>query len=63
LTSEIVADVFSALITGSVRRYELPGICALTLVLQDALDGGVSTSLRVDGHGTSNRSIIFEARL
>ena len=63
LTAAIVAEHFAGLVRGPVVRYELPGIRALNFVMHDALDGGVATSLRVDGHGKSYQSIILELRV
>lgn len=63
LTAEVVEELFDGLVGGPVLRYEMPGIRALNFVLHDALDGGVSTSLRVDGHGKTYQSIILEAWL
>ena len=34
-----------------VRRYELPRLAALNLVIDDVLEGGVNGSLNLDGHG------------
>ena len=34
-----------------VRRYELPRIAALNLVIDDVLEGGVNGALNLDGHG------------
>jgi hypothetical protein len=34
-----------------VRRYELPQLGALNNVIEDALEGGVNSSLAVDTHG------------
>src|SRR4051794_30667452 len=53
LTADVVARRFAGLCEGTVNRYELPGTCGLNFVLTKALDGGVSTSLRVDVHGKS----------
>jgi hypothetical protein len=63
LTVAVVADVFGDLVKGDITRYEMPGICALNFVLRDALDGGVSSSLRLDPHGKSYQSIILEAEV
>lgn len=55
LTEERVADVFASVLADpgpdSVHRYELPNIAALNFVLDGALDGGASESLRVDTQG------------
>jgi hypothetical protein len=41
------------LVRGRVERYELDNIGALNFVLYDALDGGATRSLRLDGLGKS----------
>ena len=46
-----------------IARYELPGTRALNFVMKGALAGGVSMSLRVDGHGKSFQSLILEAQV
>ena len=33
------------------RRYELPRLAALNLVIDDVLEGGVNGALNLDGHG------------
>ena len=38
---------------GSVRRYLLPRLNAINLVLEGALDGGVNSALNLDAHGKS----------
>ncbi len=35
----------------AVRRYELPLLHALNFVIEDALEGGVNSSLAIDTHG------------
>ena len=35
----------------SVKRYLLPNLCGLNLVLENVLDGGVNDSLNLDMHG------------
>lgn len=51
LTEDRVRDHFGELVTGSVARYELPGIHALNFVLTGGLDGGGTQSLRSDALG------------
>lgn len=63
LTAEVVRKTFGDLVSGEVIRYELPGIRALNFVLHGAIDGGVSSSLRLDIHGKSYQSIMLEAEL
>ena len=51
VTSEVVKKHFEGLVKGKVTRYELPNILALKFVCKNALDGGGSSSLRVDNLG------------
>ena len=51
VTAERVAEHYGDLVTGTVSRYELPGIRALNFVLTGALDGGGTMSLRSDHLG------------
>ena len=61
LTCAVVARTLKGRVNGTITRYELPGIRALNFVLEGALDGGVASSLRLDGHGKSYQSLILEA--
>ncbi|HEY2883554.1 MAG TPA: hypothetical protein VGJ15_14000 [Pirellulales bacterium] len=51
LTPNRVAEFFAALGATKVERYELPKVGALNFVLQNALAGGASQSLRIDTQG------------
>ncbi|MEO8613155.1 MAG: hypothetical protein ABI690_35010 [Chloroflexota bacterium] len=53
LTAERVKNHFGELVKGQVVRYELDNIEALNFVLYEALDGGATRSLRIDGLGKS----------
>ncbi len=53
LTAEHVRAAFAHIATGPVRRYELPNLRALNFVIEGALGGGVTRSLRQDMHGKS----------
>jgi hypothetical protein len=53
LTAERIKAAFPDLIQGEVVRYELDGLRGLNFVMHDALEGGVNTSLNLDGHGKS----------
>ena len=48
---EKVKNHFLGIIKGEIIRYEMPNISSLLFVCQDALAGGVTTSLRMDTHG------------
>jgi hypothetical protein len=63
LTEEVVAEYFRPLHVGAVRRYELPNILALNFVLDDALGGGASRSLRLDSQGKALGVALLELRL
>ncbi|WP_374621614.1 hypothetical protein [Devosia sp.] len=51
VTAERVAGLFAHRGVTQVRRYELPLLHALNFVIEDALEGGVNSSLAVDAHG------------
>ena len=51
VTAERVREHFSDICTGEVRRYELPNLNAINLVLMGILEGGPMRSLRMDPQG------------
>jgi len=53
LTAERVKAHLGGLVRGQVVRYELDNIEALNFVCYEALDGGATRSLRIDGLGKS----------
>ena len=53
LTADRLRRELDPLVEGPVTRYELPHLRALNFVVEDALAGGVTKSLRLDGHGKS----------
>jgi hypothetical protein len=56
LTVERVQDHFGAVVRGPVTRYLLPGLHGMNFVMEGALAGGVSISLRTDPHDKSLQS-------
>jgi hypothetical protein len=44
---------YPQLIRGEVARYEMEHLHGLNIVMQDALEGGVNSSLNLDAHGKS----------
>lgn len=60
LTGERIKQAFPELIHGPVERFELPGLRGLNFVMHDALEGGVNTSLNLDGHGKSWSYLILD---
>ncbi len=53
VTTERVAALFSSRRPAAVIRYDLPNVAAFNFVLDDVLEGGVNSSLGLDGHGKS----------
>ena len=51
LSAERVKAHLAQIVGGEVRRYTLPALGALNVVLHDALTGGVTRSLALDAHG------------
>ncbi|MFN8428385.1 MAG: hypothetical protein U0V04_00240 [Spirosomataceae bacterium] len=51
VTVDLVKKHFGNIIKGEIVRYEMPNISSLLFVCQEALDTGVTTSLRMDTHG------------
>ena len=63
LTESAVADYLKPLHPGAVRRYELPTIRAFNFVIDDALGGGASQSLRIDSQGKALGVALLELRI
>ncbi|MES2796501.1 MAG: hypothetical protein V4683_11070 [Bacteroidota bacterium] len=51
VTVERVKKHFEGIISGEIVRYEMPNVSSLLFVCNEALGGGVTTSLRMDTHG------------
>lgn len=51
LTEECVATLFAHRGVSQVRRYPMPNLHGINLVLDDVLQGGVNGALNLDGHG------------
>ncbi|MET0740944.1 MAG: hypothetical protein ABWZ26_05245 [Candidatus Nanopelagicales bacterium] len=60
LTEDVVRERFGSLVLGPVVRYEIPQSHGLNFVLERALGGGVSMTLRADPHGKSYQSLILD---
>jgi hypothetical protein len=63
ITQERVKEHFRDLVKGDVIRYEADNIRALHYVLYNALDGGVTRSLRLDSHGKTLSSKLLEMEI
>ncbi len=59
VTEAAVAGYLAHFVSGSVTRYELPGINAFNFVCQQALDGGGMASLRHDPLGKGMAQILL----
>ncbi len=59
-TVEKVKEHLKEIVHGEIIRYELPNIAALQFVCQQALSGGVTTSLVVDTHGKTLSYALLE---
>lgn len=60
VTAERMRAHLAGIVAGSVVRYELPKLWALQFVCQQALCGGVNTSLAMDTHGKSLSYAVLE---
>jgi hypothetical protein len=63
LTEEFVRSRFQPLGVGAVKRYLLPNICAMNFVLESALGGGASRSLRLDTQGKALATVLMELEI
>lgn len=63
LTAEVVADHLRGLGVGRVQRFELPNLLAFNFVIDHALGGGASRSLRLDSQGKALGTAILELQL
>jgi hypothetical protein len=60
LTVERVREKFGNLVHGDIVRYELESLRGLNFVMYEALDGGVSITLRLDPHGKTFASLLLD---
>lgn len=63
LTDARVMAAFAHLAKGPVTRYEVPKLRALNFVIQKALAGGVTRSLRLDPHGKTMSALMLTIEL
>ena len=60
LTAERIKAAYPDLIHGEIKRYTLDHLHGLNFVMQDALEGGVNTSLGLDSHGKSWSFLVLD---
>jgi hypothetical protein len=63
LTVQRVAEIFASRRPAKVVRYDLPKLAAFNFVLDDVLEGGVNSSLGLDGHGKSLSFLLLDAAI
>ncbi|MGA7410559.1 MAG: hypothetical protein WBW33_08735 [Bryobacteraceae bacterium] len=59
VTASRVKEHFGSLVLGAVTRYELPNLGALNFVMERALDGGGTISLRTDAQGKTHGAALL----
>lgn len=59
VTADRVKAHFGPLVLGPVTRYELPNLDALNFVMEQALDGGGTISLRTDAQGKTHGAALL----
>jgi hypothetical protein len=63
LTEKVVADYFGPMGVGRVTRYVIAGLHAFNFVIEHALAGGASRSLRLDTQGKALGVVMLELEL
>ena len=63
VTRERVQEHFKGVISGDVKRYELPNLNALNFLLHGALDGGGTLSLKTDAQGKVFSTALLRMRI
>jgi hypothetical protein len=63
VTVQKVKEHLKEIVHGEIIRYELPNISALQFVCQQALSGGVTTSLVMDSHGKTLSYALLEMEI
>jgi len=53
LTPGRLREAFGGVLRGEITRYDLDGLHGLNFVMDEALEGGVNSSLNLDAHGKS----------
>ncbi|MGI9510755.1 MAG: AtuA-related protein [Geminicoccaceae bacterium] len=53
ITPDMLKAAFPNLLLGAIERFELDHLGGLNFVMDEALEGGVNSSLNLDAHGKS----------
>jgi hypothetical protein len=59
VTADRVKEYFGSLVLGQVTRFALPNLGALNFVMEQALDGGGTISLRTDAQGKTHGAALL----
>lgn len=63
VTVEKVKNHLSEIVLGEIIRYEMDNVSSLLFVCQNALQGGVTTSLAMDTHGKALSYALLEMEI
>lgn len=63
LTPKAVREQFKGIVKGEIKRYDLENLKAFNFVFYDALDGGITSSLRLDKHGKTLSFILLDMEI
>jgi hypothetical protein len=63
LTESRVKSYFGEVVQGKVTRYELANLSALNFVMERALDGGGTISLRTDAQGKTHAAALLQMEI
>lgn len=63
LTVDRVREHFGNMVKGDIVRYDVDSLCGMNFVMQEALGGGATLSLRLDSLGKSMGSAFMRMRV
>ena len=63
VTSEKLKEFFGDMVVGSITRYDVPSLDGFNFVMQHALGGGATMSLRLDSLGKSMGSAVMRLKV
>jgi len=63
VTAQKVKEWYKDIIKGEVIRYELPQLGAFNFVMEEALGGGVTSTLSMDMHGKGLSSYLLDMEI
>lgn len=63
LLPSLLKQWFGEKVMGNIKRYELPGLLAFNFMLEEALDGGGTKSLRIDAQGKTFAAALLSQKV